>query len=87
MGRIFRSPGMSVAALFMLAVIAQAEESSCEVPVGFDPSAIRLTGNVHGDPPFRGILKHHGWVADGFKLPEQAEGTNPRVVAPAEVEI
>ena len=42
-------------------VLAQEEGSSVEVPVGFDPSAIRLIGNVTGQPPFKGTLQHHGW--------------------------
>ncbi len=29
----------------------------------FDPSAIRLIGNVNGSPPFQGVLKHHYWLA------------------------
>ena len=34
-------------------VLSQKEEETVEVPAGFDPSAIRLTGNVSGNPPFR----------------------------------
>src|SRR6516164_2392167 len=41
-------------------VLSQKEEETVEVPAGFDPSAIRLTGNVSGNPPFKGTLKHHG---------------------------
>jgi len=32
------------------------EKATVEVPAGFDPSAIRLTGNVTGSPPFKGTL-------------------------------
>ena len=53
----------------------------------FDPSAIRLTGNVSGEPPFRGALRHAGWRAVQVKLPAQPSGQDPRIVAPAEVEI
>jgi hypothetical protein len=63
------------------------EEAAVEVPRGFDPSAIRVTGNVTGDPPFRGTLKHHGWRVKGYKLPKPPEGQDDLVVAPAEVEI
>ncbi|MBV8134121.1 MAG: DUF2760 domain-containing protein, partial [Deltaproteobacteria bacterium] len=38
-----------------------AEGQSLTVPAGFDAQRIRLTGNVTGNPPFRGTLKHHGW--------------------------
>lgn len=67
-------------------IVDQAEESRYEVPVGFDPAEVRLTGNVHGEPPFHGTLKHHGWMVRDIKLPESA-ASNPRVVAPAEVEV
>ena len=32
-------------------------------PAGFDPARWRLTGNVAGEPPFRGRLVHPGWEA------------------------
>ena len=48
---------------------------------------IRLTGNVAGQPPFRGSLKHHGWVATGVRLPALSESLDPRMLAPAEVEL
>ncbi len=57
------------------------------VPEDFDPSTIRLTGNVSGEAPFRGELRHAGWLAASVKLPEQPAGQNPQVIAPAEVEI
>jgi hypothetical protein len=53
----------------------EAEGASVEVPSGFDPRALRLTGNVVGNPPFRGVLRHHGWRA------------GETVIAPAEVEL
>jgi len=57
------------------------------VPKDFDPSAIRLTGNVSGEPPFRGVLRHPGWRAARVKLPAQPAGQDPHIIAPAEVEI
>src|SRR5438105_6838887 len=42
-------------------VMNQNEGEAVEVPAGFDPSAIRLLGNVTGEPPFRGTLEHRGW--------------------------
>jgi hypothetical protein len=56
-----------------------------EVPAGFDAAAIRVTGNVAGTPPFRGTLQHSGWRAVKIALPDSS--TDPRVVAPAEVEV
>jgi len=63
------------------------EDSSVEVPVGFDPSRIRLIGNVTGDPPFSGLLRHHGWRAAEVDIPSPAESADPTVIAPAEVEL
>lgn len=63
------------------------EGDEVTVPKGFDPSAIRLTGNVSGEPPFRGSLRHAGWRAVRVKLPDQPSGQDTKIVAPAEVEI
>jgi hypothetical protein len=63
------------------------EKSAVEVPPGFDPSAIQLTGNVTGKPPFRGTLMHPGWRVKGYKLPTPPEGQDDLVVAPAQVEV
>jgi hypothetical protein len=57
------------------------------VPTGFNPERIRLTGNVAGQPPFRGALKHHGWVATSIRLPSMSPTLDPRIIAPAEVEL
>ncbi len=73
--------------LILEPVLPQAEGDAVEVPVGFDPSAIRLTGNVTGQPPFRGVLKHHGWRVKDFSLAKPPEGQDEFVVAPAEVEL
>lgn len=64
-----------------------AEGSAMTVSAGFDAQRIRLTGNVSGNPPFRGTLKHHGWVVTELRMPSAAETLDPRVVAPAEVEL
>ncbi|TMA62436.1 MAG: DUF2760 domain-containing protein [Deltaproteobacteria bacterium] len=67
-------------------VLAGAEGESVTVEAGFDPAAIRLTGNVTGAPPFRGVLRHAGWRVKTVTLPAR-RGQNPHVIAPAEVEI
>jgi hypothetical protein len=66
-------------------VRSEAEGARVELPGGFDPRAIRLTGKVLGNPPFRGVLKHHGWRVVAIRLPS-ASG-DPTLVAPAEVEL
>lgn len=68
-------------------VIDQEEESAVEIPRGFDPGKIQLTGNVAGEPPFRGTLSHRGWIAAAVRLPDRPEGGDPALVAPAVVEI
>ncbi len=54
---------------------------------GFDPERTRITGKVAGAPPFRGRLAHHGWQVRDIRLPQMTSGHDPRVVAPAEVEL
>ena len=69
-------------------VRSEPEESSVTVDANFDPIEIRLTGNVQGSPPFRGVLRHQGWKVKAVHLPvipgSREEST---VLAPAEVEI
>jgi hypothetical protein len=67
--------------------VKEAEGAVIQVPVGFDPQRIRLTGNIAGPPPFRGTLKHHGWIATSVRLPTGSETMDPRVIAAAEVEL
>ncbi len=68
-------------------VLPQSEGSPVEVPAGFDPSAIRLVGNVTGQPPFRGTLQHHGWRVKELKLAPSPEGQDEFILMPAEVEL
>jgi hypothetical protein len=68
-------------------VLNKEEGDPVEVPPGFDPSAIRLTGNVTGEPPFKGTLKHHGWRVKAYSLPPPPAGQDDLVLAPAEVEL
>lgn len=57
------------------------------VEAGFDPAAVRLTGNVSGTPPFRGTLQHAGWRAAKVSLPQSPGDVDATIIAPAEVEI
>ena len=68
-------------------VLKDAEGTAITVPEGFDAQRIRLTGQVAGQPPFHGALKHHGWVATTVSFPSLSEHLDPRVIAPAEVEL
>lgn len=68
--------------------VPQEEGGEVEVQAGFDAGRWRLTGNVVGEPPFRGKLAHAGWEAAIYELPTWT-GTPAaaRIVAPAEVEL
>lgn len=63
------------------------EEEEYTVPAGFDPGSIKLTGNVTGEPPFKGVVRHRGWKAAKLELPMLSESRDPDIISPAEVEI
>lgn len=73
--------------LTLAPVLNDTEGATVTVPAGFNAQKIRLTGNVSGQPPFRGALKHHGWVATSVRLPAVSPALDPSVIAPAEVEL
>lgn len=68
-------------------VLTEPEGAPVTIAGGFDANRIRLTGNVAGQPPFRGSLKHHGWVAQEVRLPSPPVAMDLKVIAPAEVEL
>ena len=64
------------------------EGTAMTITPGFDPESYRLTGNVAGNPPYQGVLRHHGWLATRCDLPQwQGSDSAAKVIAPAEVEI
>ncbi len=64
------------------------EGTSIKVPAGFDQGLVRLSGQVAGEPPFRGSLQHAGWKAGKCELPTwTGEPHVQTVIAPAEVEV
>ncbi|MEW4567865.1 DUF2760 domain-containing protein [Tautonia sp. JC769] len=69
-------------------VLAREEGDSLSVDAEFDPAAIRLLGNVSGNPPYQGTLKHHGWRVTAARLPNiPAARDESTVLAPAEIEV
>ena len=69
-------------------VVAEPENAQVETPTHPSAGRYRLTGNVTGQPPFRGRLTHHGWEATKCELPQwSGDADAARVVAPAEVEL
>jgi len=67
-------------------IFAQEDGTALELAPGYNAREVRLTGNVHGDPPFRGTLEHGGWRAANVELPKAVDG-DTSIIAPAEVEI
>jgi hypothetical protein len=68
-------------------ILNSEEDQPVTVPAGFDLAAIKLIGNVAGEPPVRGVLRHKGWRVKEVNLPPLPQGAGRMVVAPAEVEL
>ncbi len=68
-------------------ILNSEEDQPVTVQAGFDPAAIKLIGNVAGEPPVRGVLRHKGWRVREVNLPALAQGEGRMVIAPAEVEL
>lgn len=68
-------------------ILSEAEGSRVTLEAGFDARAVRLTGDVHGSAPYRGVLRHRGWRAERLELPLAVGDHDANVLAPAEVEM
>ena len=68
-------------------ILNSEEDQPVTVQGGFDPAAIKLLGNVTGEPPIRGVLRHKGWHVKEVNLPPLPQGSGRMVIAPAEVEL
>jgi len=68
-------------------LFTEEEGATITIPQGYDPSTIKVTGKVKGEPPYQGILRHRGWKAHKESLPKQIVTGDRSVVCPAEVEI
>jgi len=69
-------------------IFRENEGSQITVEPGFDVQAVRLSGNVAGDPPFTGTVRHRGWRVIEVDLPQHAH--NPEgemILAAAEIEV
>src|SRR4051812_32279824 len=71
--------------LVLKPIRSETEGGAVDLPGGFDPRSIRLTGSIQGNPPFKGVLKHHGWRVVDMRMP--AGAGDPTILAPAEVEL
>ncbi|TVT58685.1 MAG: DUF2760 domain-containing protein [Azoarcus sp. PHD] len=68
-------------------VRAENEGERITLAAGFDAAAIRLSGNVVGQPPFSGQLTHRGWRVSDTRLPSLSDSHDASIIAPAEVEL
>ena len=68
-------------------VLNSEEDQPVTVEAGFDPAAVKLIGNVAGELPVRGLLRHKGWRVKELKMPPLPQGAGRLVIAPAEVEL
>jgi hypothetical protein len=68
-------------------VRAEDEGARVKLEAGFDPDAVKLVGEVKGEPPYAGVLRHRGWRATKLELPRTVGDHDARVLAPAEVEL
>jgi hypothetical protein len=68
-------------------VLGGTEGDTTTVPAGFDPSAVRVIGNVTGAPPFTGQIQHVGWRVTELRLAAPPEGADEFVLQPAEVQV
>jgi hypothetical protein len=73
--------------LRIAAIRGEAEGQHVALEPGFDPSHIKLTGNVAGSGRLSGVLRHRGWQATEVHLPTVVDRAGTRVLAPAEVEL
>lgn len=68
-------------------ILPGTEGATVTVERGFDPAAVRVTGNVRGEPPYHGVLRHPGWRSAAFRLPDTTGDRDHTILAPAEVEV
>jgi hypothetical protein len=68
-------------------VRSEAEGSRITLEKGFDADAVKLVGEVRGEPPYTGALRHRGWRASRLELPALVGDHDAHVLAPAEVEL
>lgn len=86
---VLRDCGAVLDRMFSLHPIVEAEDGAeIDTPAKVDAARYRLTGNPSGEPPFRGVLGHHGWEASQCELPKwTGSEESARVIAPVEIEV
>ena len=67
-------------------VLDDEEGGAVTVEEGLDAARIKVVGNITGQLPLRGILRHRGWEATRVALPP-LPASGQSIVAPAELEV
>lgn len=68
-------------------LMPEKEGSTITIPKGYDPTAIKVSGKIKGEPPYKGIVVHQGWKAHKRSLPKKMGEQMSEVICPAEVEV
>jgi hypothetical protein len=68
-------------------VRSEDEGARVKLAAGFNADEVKLVGEVKGQPPYAGLLRHRGWKATKLELPSLVGVHDPHVLAPAEVEL
>ncbi len=86
---VHRQAGAVLDRMFALQpVLNRSEGETITVEANRNPARVQLAGPVSGNPPYRGTLCHHGWLATRCDVPEwTGREEDALVVAPAEVQI
>lgn len=63
------------------------EGATIQVLKGYNPSELKIIGNIRGEPPYTGVLVHRGWKVHKQSLPKQTGEMSPEVICPAEIEV
>ena len=63
------------------------EGAHVTLQAGINPAEVKLSGNLQGSAPYKGVLRHRGWRAARVVLPVPVKGHDAGVIAPAEVEL
>ena len=67
-------------------VLGSEEGARITIEAGTNAARVKVLGNVAGQPPFHGVVRHRGWMLNRTELPS-LPSTAPSVIAPAEVEV
>jgi len=68
-------------------LMPEKEGTVVTVPKGYDPSAIKISGKVKGEPPYSGVIVHQGWKAHKRSLPQKMGEQTSEIIFPAEIEV